>query len=176
MSMALFDLEPPAWAPIYHSRGGWENRGVTATESTPEEWKAYRDAVRCRDCGSRRFPHTLGCGGAGAAGIFDVCDGCAELDGCHEWEHSPEVGRFPHPLGYKVDVLARCSCGWFVMEPQRVYSKEPVTPDQILDAIAEHVQYTHASRWGCSHKAEDHGRLVDEREKRRAAYRREVGL
>lgn len=69
MSMlALFDLDTPAWAPIF--RQHLSEGGIAA---------AIGDD-RCRDCGKKCGYNQ---GGADRRGSFTVCDGCAEIDGCH---------------------------------------------------------------------------------------------
>lgn len=127
MSMALFELEAPAWVPVVQSCP-WAD---PERETTRAGWNAWVRSWRCRDCGRliAKAPHTHFCG-PGSGGW--LCDDCATIDGCQA----------------RHDCLHDCE-GW---------------PDR------------HVSTWGLPHTAEEHGRLADEREKHRAAYRREVGL
>jgi hypothetical protein len=143
--LTLFDLDGPAWVPIY-------DVGMSFI---------------CRDCGSRNAWEN---GGSEEGGIFNLCRGCAAVDGCRPYLHEPQVERRP-ARGFTVDELASCSCGWFLLD--RPWDG-PISSDAVLDAIAEHITLTESSRWGMPHTAVQHEALMAEREKRRAMYLKKV--
>lgn len=170
--VALFELDEPVWASLYHPRGPWEDRGESALKSTAEEWKAYQRSQRCRDCGTllSKCGRASSCGGGDRSGIFDLCDDCAALDGCREWLHDPTVVRRRRE-NFTVDQVAECSCGWFILDR---LSDGGISAEEVLDTIATHVSLTHASRWGFSHTSTEHERLTQLQAARRAKYLREV--
>lgn len=87
------------WEPVWERRiqdMGWrwsdESRGEGATiplhedgtRVTREEWSAYVSRGLCRDCGVKCSYNQ---GGASSGGLYQVCDDCAQLDGCLTRQH-----------------------------------------------------------------------------------------
>lgn len=173
MSLALFDLEAPEWAPVYEPRGGWEARGVSATESTPEEWVAFQRSLRCRDCGGlmRRLRHTRSCGGVRDGGSFELCDDCAALDGCRLRCCEPIAKRGSGSLT-GIEHSAVCGCGWWLAYEHRDDDGDwlPYTVEEVADAVAEHMIPRHVSHWGMTHFLAEHDALTVGQAKRRAEF------
>lgn len=69
--LALFELEAPAWEPVYLPKYAWVG---SAMDATAEQWKAHHKQYRCRDCGKllSKLKHTRGCGGGGRDGLHEL--------------------------------------------------------------------------------------------------------
>lgn len=185
---ALADVwtDAPEWEPVWEARiedYGWRwDEGKTllydgdGSRVTKEQWNAYRNSSRCRDCGTRC---EMNRGGSGVAGrSFRVCDACAPLDGARIVEHrsrrcDPRPGFISHWT-----VAADClDCGWQVWT-ERFKGEAPSmelepTPAEVIDAdIARHARPHYVGHWGDPHEIAEHDDLVRAQAKRRANYRR----
>lgn len=96
---ALFDLADfeetrIEWEPVWEPRledFGWRFAEAGSvlydgdgSKVTKEQWKAYLDGARCRDCGRKC---EMNQGGAVGGRSFRVCNDCASLDACLTREH-----------------------------------------------------------------------------------------
>lgn len=163
MEQLAFDFDvTPEWVPI-----------VVPTQMSLESLLApSRDL--CRDCGVRC---AFNQGGAGRGVLYQVCDECAKVDSCRLRCCTPVAERRPAKMWGEREEAAHCDCGWWLYldrwdddGPTRV----PLTPDEVLDLMAEHARPRHVSHWGASHLVTEHDDLIDRRERRRAAYRKRV--
>lgn len=146
--------DAPEWLPLY------KPFGVTLASVMMGD--------RCRDCGARASYNQ---GGAAEAGIYMVCDECAQIDGCWVNDHELLIG--PHRSG-GLNLAARCSCGWDIAahHPDGDGGYVPWTPEELADIMANHLRPKHSSHWGTyPHEIADCERLHKERERRRARYR-----
>jgi hypothetical protein len=129
---------------------------------------------RCRDCGAKC---AFNQGGATPGiGLFMVCDECAKLDRCRLVCCTPVAERRPSRIGLTLDEGAHCDCGWWIWaerwDDDDPKARIPLTPDEVVDLMAEHAEPRHVSRWGKAHLVAEHDELVAARERRRAAYRK----
>jgi hypothetical protein len=159
MTQLAFDFDiDPEWVPILKP-----TRLSLETLIDPTD--------RCRDCGIKC---AFNQGGAGGGAMYTVCDDCAKIDACRLVCCSPVAERRPSKIGLTRDEGAHCSCGWWIFAERwsedDALSREPLTPDELTDLMAEHAEPRHVSHWGESHPVAMHEALVAKRARRRAAY------
>lgn len=139
--LTLFDLDAPEWVII----GTWGVCGLCGTKC------AYNQG------GTR----------TGA-----VCDDCAQIDLCTIRDHEAVIERRSIPA-HRIEQVAHCEhCGWFLALEHWADEGAWVlyTPEEILDACAEHNRPRHTSHWGMSHEIGEHDALIAKQARRRAKY------
>jgi hypothetical protein len=183
MSQLAFDLDLEVpWAPVWEPEvadfdmtfAGAGGRIVTHTdgsEVTKAEWKAFINAGRCRDCGIKC---PIASGGTQDGHCYRLCEDCALLDGCRLDTHTTTIERGPAPSHFpEREAAAHCNdCGWWLFLEHWADEGRWIayTPEEVIEACAEHEKPHHRGRWGRSHEISEHDGLVQRQAKRRAKY------